>query len=236
MKKDISKNYITIQGWMVQDLQLKGNELLSYALIFGFCQDKDTEFTGSINYLCNWLNCSKPTVLKAINGLIKKGLIIKKQELKNNVKFNHFTIDFSAISQNFTSSKETLLVVKNRNKGSKETLLGGSKETLPNNTNIYKDNNTDTRVSKYPTFDEFRDYAITTASEKLGIKVNETKLKSKYLSWSENNWINGNGKKIKNWKTTLINSLPYLKLDQNDTEVKSTTSQNGAKHRGFRYN
>lgn len=96
------------------------------------------------------------------------------------------------------------------------------------NTDKRKDNNTDTRVNKYPSFDEFRDYAITTASEKLGIKVNETKLKSKYLSWSENNWINGNGKKIKNWKTTLINSLPYLKLDQNDTDVK-TVNQNKTK-------
>ena len=37
-KKDISKNYLNIQGWMVQDLELKGNELLAYALIFGFCQ------------------------------------------------------------------------------------------------------------------------------------------------------------------------------------------------------
>ena len=33
-----SENYITIQGWMVTELKLKGNELLIYALIFGFTQ------------------------------------------------------------------------------------------------------------------------------------------------------------------------------------------------------
>lgn len=84
------------------------------------------------------------------------------------------------------------------------------------NTDKRKDNNTDTYVRKYPSFIDFREYAITTASEKLNIKLDETKLKSKYLSWSENNWINGNGKKIKNWKTTLLNSLPYLKNDNNN--------------------
>ena len=33
----------------------------------------------------------------------------------------------------------------------------------------------------------------------------------KYQAWKENGWKNGNGKKIKNWKTTLLNTLPYLK-------------------------
>ena len=32
------ENYITVQGWMVTDLNLKGNELLIYACIYGFSQ------------------------------------------------------------------------------------------------------------------------------------------------------------------------------------------------------
>ena len=31
-------NYINIQGWMRTDLDLKGNELLVYAIIYGFSQ------------------------------------------------------------------------------------------------------------------------------------------------------------------------------------------------------
>ncbi len=34
-KKSITNNYIAIQGWMVEQLGLKGNELLAYALIHG---------------------------------------------------------------------------------------------------------------------------------------------------------------------------------------------------------
>ncbi len=140
-KKSIRKNYLMIQGWMSEDLNLKGNELLAYALIYGFCQDEESEFTGSIKYIMRWLNCSKPTVLKAVDNLVKKGLVIKKQEQKNNVTFNHFTVNFNVVNKYFTPSKETLPLVKKLNEGSKETLQGGSKETLPNNIYNNKDNN-----------------------------------------------------------------------------------------------
>ena len=31
-----NENYITIQGWMVNELKLTGNDLICYALIYGF--------------------------------------------------------------------------------------------------------------------------------------------------------------------------------------------------------
>ena len=144
--KDISKNYITIQGWMPQALDLKGNELIAYGLIFAFCQDQQSEFTGSIQYLSTWMNCSKPTTLKAINGLIKRELIIKYQDSKNGIVFNRFKINFNKLNsildggyRNFTPSKETLPPVKKLNRGSKESLQGGSKESLPNKDILDKD-------------------------------------------------------------------------------------------------
>jgi hypothetical protein len=41
--------------------------------------------------------------------------------------------------------------------------------------------------------------------------VCETDLKLKYDSWIANDWKNGNDKKIKNWKSTLLNTLPFIK-------------------------
>lgn len=84
---DISKNYITIQGFMVQDLNLKGNELLLYALIYGFSQATENEFTGSIAYMIKWLNCSKNTVIKTLKSLVESNLIIKTEKEQNGVKF-----------------------------------------------------------------------------------------------------------------------------------------------------
>ena len=43
--------------------------------------------------------------------------------------------------------------------------------------------------------------------------VLEESVKAKYDSWIENDWKNGNDKPIKNWKSTLTNTVQYLKVD-----------------------
>lgn len=117
------ENYYQIQGWMLNRLNLSGTDLLVYAIIYGFSQDGESEFTGSINYLCEFTGTSRPTIIKSLKGLCESGKIEKHEEIKNGVTFNRY--------------KASLQGVKNFNWGSKETLLGGSKETLPNNKESY---------------------------------------------------------------------------------------------------
>ncbi len=57
-----------------------------------------------------------------------------------------------------------------------------------------------------PDFSEFKKFAL---ENKQNIDLNSLELK--YKSWSENGWKNGNGKEIENWKSTLLNTIPYLK-------------------------
>lgn len=86
------QNYYVTNGWMVTQLGLSGRELQVYAIIYGFTQDGDTEFSGSLAYMMEWLNVnSKHTVIKAIDGLIKKGLVEKKQEMTPNGPVNYYT-------------------------------------------------------------------------------------------------------------------------------------------------
>lgn len=82
-----NENYIVIQGWMVNELQLKGNELMIYALIYGFSQAEDQWYNGSLLYLANWTNSTKQGVMKALKSLLSKDLIEKKEKYINNVKF-----------------------------------------------------------------------------------------------------------------------------------------------------
>ena len=56
LKKD---TFIVIREYMVSELNLKGNELIVYAIISGF-----EEYTGSLNYLATWTNSTKQGVLK----------------------------------------------------------------------------------------------------------------------------------------------------------------------------
>lgn len=70
-------NFIAIQGWMRTRLNLKGNELLIYALIYGFSQDGQSRFTGSRKYIADWCGCSLDTVDRSLNSLVSKGLLAK---------------------------------------------------------------------------------------------------------------------------------------------------------------
>lgn len=134
--------YYTVQAWMVNDLNLHGNELALYAIIYGFSQDGRSEFVGSISYVMEWLGCSRPTAIKTLASLVNRGLIVKK------VATNGFDCNaYKALPNPLEGSKDSLPeVVKKFNQGSKEILPGvvknfngGSQNSLPNN---YIDNNT----------------------------------------------------------------------------------------------
>ena len=134
MAKILDDNYYQVSGWMLNRLHLKGTELRIYAIIYGFSQDGESKFTGSLQYLCDFTLSSKPTVIKALKGLVDKGYIIKAEKVVNGIKFNEYSAD--------------LLVVKKLNSGGKETLPevvkklnSGGKETLPNNKVYNKDLN-----------------------------------------------------------------------------------------------
>ena len=78
MVKDGS--YIVIQSFMVNELNLKGNELIVYALINGFSQDGDSKFCGSAKYIADWCGIERRSVSYILNRLLEKGLIVKKQK------------------------------------------------------------------------------------------------------------------------------------------------------------
>ena len=45
-------------------------ELNIYAIIYGFSQDNGSEFTGSLQYLCDFTGATKPTIIKALKTLL----------------------------------------------------------------------------------------------------------------------------------------------------------------------
>lgn len=113
--------FITIQGWMVNDLKLKGNELLIYAIIYGFSQDGETRFTGSLQYLADWTNSTKQGVTKNLKSLVEKGYIDRREVYKNNVKF----VEYYATKFNGVLNKVE--------QGMQQSLMGGIKQSLTNN-------------------------------------------------------------------------------------------------------
>lgn len=123
-----SENYITIQGFMVTDLKLKGNELLIYACIYGFSQTENQLFTGSLQYLADWTNSTKQGVSKCLKSLVEKGLIVKNERIINGVKFcEYYATKFNG------GMKQSLT-------GYATKFNGGMQQSLTNNIDIYNSN------------------------------------------------------------------------------------------------
>lgn len=75
-----NKNYIAIADWMVTDFDFNTRELLCYAIIYGFSQDGESVFSGSLNYLSTWLGIRRDNVLRYLNGLVEKGVVTKEKK------------------------------------------------------------------------------------------------------------------------------------------------------------
>ena len=122
-----NENYITIQGWMINELGLKGNSLIIYATIYGFSQTNNCEFTGSANYLAQWCGCSRQTVMTVLNKLIADNLIIKHEEFRNNVKFCSYGVNLTGCQKSLQGD------VKKFDRGMLKNLTGGCQNSLHNN-------------------------------------------------------------------------------------------------------
>ena len=121
------KNYYQIQGFMINRLGLKGVPLSIYAIIYGFSQDGDNEYTGGLQYLCDFCGgVSKPTVIGALKKLVEMGYIIRREEVINGVQFNRYKVNLPLLKKLYYPDKETLT------EGVK-IFNGGGKEILPNN-------------------------------------------------------------------------------------------------------
>ena len=87
------KSHIVIDAYMLQ-LGLKGNELLIYALIAGFCQDGVSECWTSQETMAEWCGgISTRAVRDILQNLITKKLITKKECLNKNVKYSYKVIE-----------------------------------------------------------------------------------------------------------------------------------------------
>lgn len=85
-------NFLVIQGWMRTELGLTGNNLMLYAIIYGFSQDGQTRFTGSQQYLADWCGCTRRSVQNGLKELEAQDLIEKFTIDRNGVKFCEYAV------------------------------------------------------------------------------------------------------------------------------------------------
>lgn len=126
------RKFITIQEWMLE-LGLKGSELLTYAIIYGFCQDDQSDFHGSTAYIARWCGISRQQAVAVLKKLTEAGHLIKTGELGYPA---HYRTSFSEGGVKFPPPYENLT-------GGVKLFDKGCQETGHNNKDIKIDINKD---------------------------------------------------------------------------------------------
>lgn len=137
------ENYFQVTGWMLNRLNLKGTALLVYAIIYGFSQDGESSFSGSLRYLCDFTGASKNTVMKALKDLVEQGHVLKTENQVNGVKF--CTYQAAPVVQKLHWGGAEIELG-----GGAETAPGGGAETAPNNKSLDNKGSDNKRDKKAP--------------------------------------------------------------------------------------
>lgn len=97
MENKNEEKYVAIQSWMVSDLKLSGNDLIVYALIYGF-NSRNRKFIGTPDYISKFTGCSTRQISRILDNLVEKGLLTKTKFTMNRTNRCEYrcNIDFSA--------------------------------------------------------------------------------------------------------------------------------------------
>lgn len=119
--------YVVIQAFMLNELHLKGNELIVYATIYGFTQDGEHWFYGTKGYLAEWCGATKVTVGSCLKSLVSKGFIERRERTEH----GQLRVEYRA-TKNVTPHQETCTPpVKNLVPPHQESLPIDKIETQP---------------------------------------------------------------------------------------------------------
>ena len=124
-------SYVHIESFMVEELHLKGNELIAYAVVHGFSQDGSSVFCGSSAYIAKWCGCTKKTAITILNKLAGKGLIEKIDKFVNGVHLCDYRAVFFENEKGYRYPQNYTGVGKFLHRGGEVFTPGGGEKITP---------------------------------------------------------------------------------------------------------
>lgn len=219
-------SYINIQSFMVTELELKGNELLVYAIIYGFSQAENTYFSGSLQYLADWTNSTRQGIMKNLKSLIDKGLIEKVGENKQiNYYKAHRPVNKVYQSTEFTG-KQSLQDMSTE-------FTGTCKQSLHNNIDNNIDNNitTTTKLDNLNNIDQDSKDSSTSSSSSL---VENSSSKEKDTVYKIKSALQSHGLSVETCKN-IMELVRNGRVDLNRIKTVLITAQQKAWGEGAIY-
>ena len=141
-------DFILIRRFMSTELGIQSkNEMLLYALIYSY-SDGGSAFYGSTEYLAKRLGSSKSRVIKVLNEMVAKGLIIKK----TSGRFNFYVTNYNYVC----NTDEQKVSVQNTERCHIDT----ESSVVPTPNNINNNINDTISVKRFvlPTVEEIEHY------------------------------------------------------------------------------
>lgn len=200
-----TESYVVLRPFMVEELGLKGSELVAYALIYGFSQDGESWFTGSAQYVADWCGIARRNAINVLQKLTDRGLVEKVGTGRG--------CAYRAC-KNITGDK-TSLVMKHHRTGDETSPVTGD-ETSPNNIGDKNSNNARGRRRKLGEFGH-----VLLSDE------DEAKLDEQFPGfWRDyiakvDEYCEQSGKRYRNYRLTISK---WIRKDQQTGSVKSDAS------------
>ena len=187
-------DFILVRRFMSTELGIQSkNEMLLYALIYSY-SDGGSAFYGSTEYLAKRLGSSKSRIIKVLNEMVSKGLIIKK----TSGRFNFYVTNFNYVC----NTQESTVSEQHPTRCQIDT--GSSVTPTPNNINNNINNNISVSRFVKPKVEEIESYCKERNNsvdaqqffdyyESKGWKVGKSPMKdwkSAVRTWERNNFNN----------------------------------------------
>ena len=133
------ENFITIPFGLRRRLDITPSELLIVALIYGFSQDGETWFSGSTEYIAQWVGIDRRNVLSRLKSLTERGILIKSEEHgKGVLRRCMYKFNFDVLGN---SDETSPVVVMKHHQGGDETSPVVVMKHHPDNIDNNIDNN-----------------------------------------------------------------------------------------------
>lgn len=174
----MANGYTNIPDWMLEyDLDIY--ETLILAVIYGFSQDGESKFQGSLSYLMRKAMCSRAKTIRSLQKLVELGLILKMDKTINGVHLCDYKVNLSEM-------------------GGISQIPGDSLSQIPQNIVIENKVNTICNTNrgafKKPSVDEVRSYCME--------RQNSVDPEAFINHYESNGWMVGKSH-MKDWKAAV---------------------------------
>lgn len=206
MKKDLSKSYT----WYSKDwgnnrtiFRLTLAQRGLYRELLDLAYAKNNLVKIDMELWADFYNSTLNEIEEIFEHLQSKGLVQKKG---NNYTIPSVKKRLDAINFGSLGGRQRVENQYDSTDPSRPPSRGGSRGGSRPPSTQYKDKHKDKGKESIPTFEEFQEYSQL---HKPNVSLNDLKLK--YEAWKEAGWKAGKElRPIKNWKTTILNTLKYL--------------------------